>query len=328
MSIIKLADSKSFIPSNMFDICYIDGLSKSEICQKYTRSDLKRKSAYFLDKFNFHLKTCYQIDIREYCIKYLKIQWPTCPVDGQLVGYKIAGKGIFLSTYHARGTTNKANNPNFAAFCEKMKTERKGAGNPMFEATPWNKGETKETNPRIKAISEKMTGRKVSPEQCEKIRQIMLASPLKARHTQKHSPETIEKLRENTARLWREGRFSGRKTGIEEKVENFLNEIKDKLTSKFEIQHQIKYFTYDLAFPEAKLGIECQGGWYHVDPRLHPNGAKHDIQRRNLIRDKAKKTFTKTIGWTILELWETEINNGEFKEILLCKLRELNLIKE
>ncbi len=51
------------------------------------------------------------------------------------------------------------------------------------------------------------------------------------------------------------------------------------------------------------------------------------MQRRNLIRDKAKKTFLKNRNWVLIELWEAKINDGQFKEILLCKLRELNVLK-
>ena len=92
-------------------------------------------------------------------------------------------------------------------------------------------------------------------------------------------------------------------------------------------EYQIKYFSADFAFPEHKIAIECQGQYYHVDPRVYPNGPKTAVQRRNFGRDKAKKKYLDMKGWIMLEAWEAEINDGSFKEDILCKLKELKLLK-
>ncbi len=53
------------------------------------------------------------------------------------------------------------------------------------------------------------------------------------------------------------------------------------------------------------------------------------MQRRNFGRDILKKQIcSDQEGWIILEAWETEINDGTFKNQILCKLKELNLLKE
>lgn len=328
MIITKGADSKKLIPTHIFAFCLLDGLSKEEINKKYTRNDLKRKSCYTLDKFNYHLKIVHSTDIKRYCIEILKLDWPKCPKTNEYVGFKIDGRGINLSTYFGTGHTTMENSPKFAAFCEKMKTDRLGAGNPMFGGKPWNKGLDITTSETLRKMGEAQKGKVLTVDHKNKLKEARRLSPLKARHTQKHSPETVEKMRETTAYLWSIGTFSGRKTSIEYKMGDFLAEIRPLLKIDFVEQHQLKYFTFDYALPDAKFGIECQGSWYHVDPRLYPNGPTHAIQRRNLGRDKSKRKYAVKNGWEMFEIWETEINNGEFKNILLCRLKELNLLKE
>ena len=83
----------------------------------------------------------------------------------------------------------------------------------------------------------------------------------------------------------------------------------------------------DFAFPEKKVAIECQGTYFHVDPRRYPDGPINAMQRRNFGRDKAKKKYCNLIGWEIIEVWENEINDDSFKENLKCKLLELKIIK-
>jgi len=50
-------------------------------------------------------------------------------------------------------------------------------------------------------------------------------------------------------------------------------------------------------------------------------------KKRNFGRDKAKKAYLKKLGWAIIELWETEINDGQFKEILKCELQKLKRLE-
>ncbi len=103
-----------------------------------------------------------------------------------------------------------------------------------------------------------------------------------------------------------------------------LLNLKERLQEEF----QVKYYSIDFAFQNAKVAIECDGTYYHVDPRIYPDGPKDKIQRRNFGRDKAKNKYLSDRGWTILRCWETEINDGTFKEYLICKFKELNLLKE
>lgn len=317
MSDIKSDISTHFIPINMFEVCLIDKCEKRNIINMYpTRKD----GAYYLNKFSNYLKDNYKIEFKEYCKEYLNFNWPKCPVSGVETGFKLDGKGVKISKF-AQGKISKEHCPNFAQACDKFSQERKGKGNPMFGRKAWNSG-LDASHPTIALIAAKNVGRKTSEE--ARLKQSESAKRRKVHgHTgKKHSTETIKKLRENTAKMYQEKRYN-RVTQIEIKVRDFLNE----LDLEFSEQYFFKYYSLDFALEKYKICIECQGTYFHVDPRIYPNGPISKVQKRNFGRDKAKKKFLNNNGWTLIELWETEINDGQFKDILICKLKELKVLE-
>jgi hypothetical protein len=324
MANTKNSDLKQVIPINIFDKCLIDGASLIEISKKYTRTDLKKKSCYVLDKFEFHIKNKYNLSIRDYIIKYKLYNWPICPVSKELVGYRIDGNGVILSTFK-RGKIRREFCKALDEGYKRLSKKRKGKGNPMFGIPCWNKGLTKETNASLKSAAEKQKYRITSEETKKKQSIVRKLSPKKSRHNKPHSEETKELLRKSTARLWAEGIFS-KTTSIHVKMREFLKTL--SLQESFIEEYQVKYFSMDFAFPLAKVAIECQGSYYHIDPRIYPNGPINEMQRRNFGRDKAKrKICCEQEGWIIIEAWEPEINDNSFKEQILCRLKELNLLK-
>jgi very-short-patch-repair endonuclease len=311
MTLLKL-DSKRLIPMDKFGVCLIDQASKKEITRLYPR---RSDGAYYLDKFKNYLKDTHNTSMKDYCVKYLNVIWPQCPTKKVDVGFEVSGKGLILSEF-ARGGVNKKNCRKFKEGCKRLSQERMGKDNPMFGKTPWNFGKSYDNL--------KLRGRKLSEKHIQKLRDARARSPLKARHTQKHSEETKAILRIRQAEKWKNGVFN-RKTSIEVKVEEYLKEL--KLNNKFAFQEQVEYFTLDFGDKKSKIGIECQGTFFHTDPRFYPDGPITAIQRRNSGRDKSKRKFFEKRGWQIIELWETEINNGQFKEILKSKLSELGVLE-
>lgn len=317
---MSLINSPNLIKANLFDICKIDGKTKQEIIRMYYGREY---GAYYLDKFNRHIKTFHKIDIKEYCKKYLDVIWPLCPISKEEVGFKICGAGLILSKFK-KGRINKEFSPKFAKFCERISKERKGSGNPMFGKQAWNAGLDR-TDPRIDKIAAAREGSTISEETRAKQSESGKKRLIHGHTGHKHSPETKENLRLNTAKLWASGKFN-RTSSIHLKVKEYLNTL--NLNQKYEEEYQVKYFSMDFAFPEAKVAIEVQGTYFHVDPRVYPNGPINSTQRRNFGRDKAKKIVCSREGWYIIELWETEINDGQFKQFLLCRLLELNLLNQ
>lgn len=319
MTIIKTTDDKKIIPISEFDICLEDNATKKEISKLYTYKDLNKKSCYYLDKFERYLKDKFNLTLKDYCKKHLDCDWPICPVLLEEVGYRITGLGIVFSNF--KQFVTKEYSPKFKAYCERISNERLGQNNPMYGKVPWNKG-LDSSDPRVMASIQKNTGKKISEAAKAKMRIARAKSEKKVRHSTPHSEETKNLLREKTAKLWADGIYK-KVTSIHIKVRDFLNKLN---TIPYQEEFKVKYFSLDFAFPEAKIGIECQGTFYHIDPRVYPDGPCCAIQRRNAGRDIAKRKFLCDMnGWYIIELWETEINNGSFKKILLEKLIELGI---
>lgn len=319
MTTVKSKESKKLIPSCMFEECYIDGFKKQDIIQQYPT---RRHGAYYLDKFINYLNDKHQLSLRDYCEQYLHIDWPRCPITNERVGFTVSGAGIRCSRFK-KGKISKTHSSAFAEACSKMSKNRRGENNPMFGKSAWNKGLDK-TNPIVARMAKSLIGLKPSETTRKKMRERRLQHPLKARHTQPHSEKTKALLRKKTALLWASGRFN-RQSSIHIKVRDYLSSL--NLQCPLEEEWQVKYFSMDFALPEAKIAIECQGTYFHIDPRIYPTGPRDAIQRRNFGRDQAKKKYCKKLGWKIIEVWETEINDGSFKEYLKCELQKLNLLK-
>ncbi len=322
MILIERPDSKKFIPSEHFNICLIDNLTKEQIWNMYSKEEVtKRKNCYYIFKFIYHLKVKYNIDLVEYCEKYLEIDWPKCPIRDIKVGYKTHGNGVIINNFSLGGVTKEAS-PKFKSFCDRISIERIGSGNPAYGKKAWNNG-LDNSDPRIKAIADKRRGTITSEESKKKQSESAKKRKIHGHTGIKHSEDTKNKLRENTARLWSEGRFS-QVTSIHVKMREFLNTL--NLIEIFQEEYQAKYYSLDFAFPDSKIAIECDGTYYHVDPRIYPNGPKDKIQKRNFGRDKTKNKYLGDRGWKIIRCWETEINDGSFKEFLTNKLIEYGLL--
>lgn len=304
------------IPIDQFSTCLIDGRTRAEITKLYPGNGV-----YYMQKFDRYVQENHGINVKQYCIEYGGVTWPTCPGTGKEVGYRsCSGEGLLIPLY-VRGGMRKDNHAGFKASCERLSVERKGEGNPRFGEAPWNKGIKAADDPRVARALAAALAAPFTPERLEKMRQLSLG---KAHHNMPHSPETVEKMRIITARRWATGGFNVTNTSIHVKMREFLSAL--PLAQPFVEEHTEVYYSIDFAFPELKLAIECDGDYFHINPHFYPDGPKDKIQRRNAGRDKAKNTFLGNRGWTVLRYWECDINAGTYKEPLLCKLRELGLL--
>ena len=315
MAIIETTDSGYLIPIEHFDTCLIKGAPKSQIVEMYPR---RADGAYYLNKFINFLKDNYGMDMKTYCKVHLKIEWPKCPITKEETGFRVNGKGLTISKFKSGSGRTKENCPAFKLACDKISVERMGARNPMFGKTPWNEGKTYEL-PHTH-------GRKITEEHRSKLKKARSDSPLKARHTQKHSEASKELMRNATINRWKNGDFSFRETGIETKVKNLIKEL--NLHEDLKYQLEVGPFVCDFGSLDKKLAIECMGDWFHCNPQIPKFAARYPVQFRNLKRDELKREYLKKNGWSLIELWETDINSGEYKDFLICKLKELSMLKK
>lgn len=321
MSLIKPHPSnpdKTMIPQQEFWTCLIDGADKQKVTSSFVGP---RSGTYYLEHFRSYVESKGET-LKEYCKKYLGIQWPCCPITGNEVGYRIEGVGLVLQRF-VKGKMSKEHCPKFKLACQKFSSERTGSGNPMFGKEAWNKGKTAESDERLAKVAEGRKGTKASEETRVKQRLARALSPVKARHTTPHTQKMKEAMSRDIASRYAKGVYS-RKTQIHKDVESMLT----SLGIKFESEFNLLMFSIDIAIPELKIAIEIDGDFYHCNPKKYPSGPVSQMQKKNLKRDAAKNSFLKNRGWAVLRYWESDIKSKDFLQTLICDCKRLNLLPE
>ena len=75
-------------------------------------------------------------------------------------------------------------------------------------------------------------------------------------------------------------------------------------------------FACDFVFPFQKIIVECDGDYFHANPKIYPVEKLHPKQERNLKRDRAKTAYIKKIDngtWTLLRFWGSDIKKDVSK---------------
>jgi endogenous inhibitor of DNA gyrase (YacG/DUF329 family) len=135
------------------------------------------------------------------------------------------------------------------------------------------------------------------------------------------TPEQIEHMRIVTANRIANGEFPQTNTSIQIKIK----EIVDELSMNFEEEIPFKYYVLDFYNKENCLGIEVMGDYWHANPIKYKDyDSLHDIQKKDVIRDKSKNTYLKKYhNVNILYLWEKDINDNPE----LCKKLIIDYVK-
>ncbi len=303
----------------------IDVVSGEEILVAELRKELKEKKNknYYLSEIaDYYYQNRYSKNMLEILKDYYEI--PRCPVTGDLVSYKLSGYimfGKFSSSCDWSKMTKyiSENNDNFKSHVERMKIERQGSGNPMYGATAWNDGLTKETDDRIKKISEDRVGIEFSDETLKKMSESAKVRKIHGHTGQKHSEESKQIMREKTIARFKRGEFPQTNSLPHRMVREFLLEIFGE-----NIKEEFGYGGFVFDFKVDKFLIEVQGDYFHCNPDTRHAVPKSDMQKNNLERDERKRNFVKeNLEYELIEVWENDIiNNIEKVKICLNNLRK------
>lgn len=90
----------------------------------------------------------------------------------------------------------------------------------------------------------------------------------------------------------------------------------------FERQASIGHFIVDAYVPALKLVIEVHGDYWHCNPTVYPDGPQNAIQRKDIKRDRAKRTYLHRHGYQLVELWERDIREVGAKTLLELALKK------
>lgn len=114
-----------------------------------------------------------------------------------------------------------------------------------------------------------------------------------------------------------------RKTSIEKEIETFL--IENYINYKY---NYINKYQYDFLLFDYKLIIEVQGDYWHGNPNIYSDTDTNlkplnEQQRYKKQLDIDKYEYIKDTFY-VIHIWETEIKNKKYKEILwnLLKLKK------
>jgi very-short-patch-repair endonuclease len=296
------------INRDLWSDCKICGKSLTEI-----KKDIGGCNTYFSQAFKQHLDLEHDISLTEYFYEIVGIEEKICqcgvcnmPVGIRWHGAKMLYKDLACGL-----------NEGIKRWSELAKESRKGENNPMYNKEPWNLGKSKETDHRLKIVSEKQTGRVIP--QVTKDRQSEAAKKrLVHGHTnKKHSDETKEFLRQNTLKMINRGVFKQTKTKPHIIMSTFL----DDLDVEYEEEKTLGYYSFDFFIPKYDLYIEVDGDYFHTNPIRYKNGPQTKTQQINAENDKRKNEYMQSENKRLVRYWEYDIIKNRDK--VICSLKEL-----
>jgi len=117
-----------------------------------------------------------------------------------------------------------------------------------------------------------------------------------------YSKETIEKIRRATLKQLENQTF--RKTKIEKIIESVLSEMGVKYKYSFILEKR----QYDFRVKDYNLLIECDGDYWHGNPKFYP--VLTERQKEKQKEDRKKDKIAKKNNYILMRFWEDEILNN------------------
>lgn len=155
--------------------------------------------------------------------------------------------------------------------------------------TIWNKGLTKDTDPRVKQQSIAMSNR---------------VSSFKGKHHSKESKQKLsmklkQYLLDNPEKVPYKLNHHSKQSYPEKYFREFFDS--DDLLKNAISEYRVKLYSLDFAFPDIKFYIEIDGEQHYTDPRI----IEHD-KKRNLELEK--------MGWKSIRIRWSEYNKKSLEE--------------
>ena len=247
---------------------------------------------------------------------------PTCKCGcGQLTDVSYYGKAHFneyIKGHYSRIHNNWGHNESAKEKSSNTRREQYKSG----ERIQWNKGkkwietyseekisklmEQYDNLERNNKIRNKLKGVKKSEEHAEKCR---INGSCEASR-KKISDKLLKRIRNKEFSL---------SSKLEENfIENFIKPLNLDFSTQFYIKDIQQYC--DIYIPKYNLIIECDGDFWHVNPKKFPEGAKYDYQKKKIEKDKIKNEYLLNNGYKLLRIWEDDIlHNEEFIKDMIQK---------
>ena len=125
------------------------------------------------------------------------------------------------------------------------------------------------------------------------------------------------------------GGIAARSKAINYEMNNFETKVSEWLTSQ-SIRHTYsaimsngtKNYQFDFLLHDYRILLECNGTYWHGDPRFFTLEENHSVLRKlnqtqlnNIEKDKLKKEYAASKGFKLVVLWEEDVNNNDYAAI-------------
>lgn len=116
--------------------------------------------------------------------------------------------------------------------------------------------------------------------------------------------------------------------GTSKLEEDFARDFLDKLGVKYIYQFEAKDIGrfYDFYLPEHNLIVECDGSYFHSDPRLVKEEEMNPMQKHNKRVDEYKNKWALVHGIPLMRIWEKDIR--ENPKMVMEELKKRLYIQE
>jgi very-short-patch-repair endonuclease len=229
---------------------------------------------------------------------------------GTLIGDNnpMYGKSVYdvwLEKYGKEIADEKFNKMKF-----KASITNKGKNNPFFGKTHTDESIEKIINANKKYRKNLTdTDRLIISERCSK-------GQRKAMH---ENPSNYRRIKSKAARASHISQFSNKSMNkIEKTVYEYIKQYDDAV----EFSVILASYQFDFGIKSKKLLIEVDGDYWHGNPlyyNLDGSGGKrmlNETQLKKMERDIEKTQWAESRGFTIIRIWEDEINNNTFNKKL------------
>lgn len=146
----------------------------------------------------------------------------------------------------------------------------------------------------------------------------------------KRRKDHASRFRKLTIKRLKNNEFPFLDTKIEKIMANELMKKNILFIKQFNINNK---FVCDFAIPYLKIIIECDGDYWHANPKTYSPKKLTFDQKRNIQRDNFKNLFLSKKGWIILRFFESDIKKDTKKcmeiieKAIKIKTEELKKIK-
>lgn len=177
---------------------------------------------------------------------------------------------------------------------------------------PWNKNKTW-TDIYDEEKTQELKNKIYTPERNKKISLKLKGVPKSPEHALKCKQNGSSDYAKSQISKSLKERIKKQQFSISSNLEKyFIKTFIEPLNIYFETQYYIKEIKQycDIFIPEKNIIIECDGSFWHSDPRLFPDGPKFDYQIKRKLKDEIKNTYAKTHSIKLLRFWEIDIINN------------------